>query len=623
MARRTTPLLIGALVFALALTIGGLSGGGGSDPIDLTLDELRTNLEAGTVESAVLRQDADIVEGTLTTPVDGATEFRTAYSDGFEGALTEELLEAGVSTTVERDGVSATGVILNLLPLLLMIGLGVFFYVRLTRSRGGNGGGLLSIGRSRATDVTHDRPSVNFGDVAGLDEVIEELEEVTDFLEKPERFTAMGAKIPKGVLLAGPPGTGKTLLAKAVAGEAGVPFLTISGSDFVEMFVGVGASRVRDLFRKAKELAPVILFIDEIDAVGRHRGAGLGGGNDEREQTLNQLLVEMDGFGTTSGVIVIAATNRADVLDPALLRPGRFDRQIVVDRPDLLGRIAILGVHTRGKPMGSDVDLEVLARRTPGFTGADLANALNEGALLATRRGRTEVTAEDLEDAVDKVVAGPERRSRILSEQERKVVAYHEAGHALVGWALPCADPIHKVTIIPRGRALGFTQALPTEDRYLMHRSELTNQIAMLAGGRAAEELVFADPTTGASNDLDKATRIARQMVTTHGMSDRLGFVRISGGDEPFLGRELARRKEMADATAATVDNEISALLEAGLSEALDIVAAHRGALDRLADALVERETLDADAVAEVLADVPKWSQPVVVDLANKSRLTG
>jgi cell division protease FtsH len=447
---------------------------------------------------------------------------------------------------------------------------------------------------------------VTFDDVAGLDEAVQELDEIKDFLESPDKYTAMGARVPKGVLLAGPPGTGKTLLARSVAGEAGVPFFSISGSDFVEMFVGVGASRVRDLFTQAKTAGPAIVFIDEIDAVGRHRGSGIGGGNDEREQTLNQLLVEMDGFGGETGVVVIAATNRPDVLDPALLRPGRFDRQVIVGRPDRSSRAEILRVHAAGKPLAREVDLDVVARRTPGFTGADLANLLNEGVLLATRRGSTTVSNLDLEEAVDKVTAGPERRSAVLSSEEQRVIAYHEAGHALVGWALPCADPIHKVTIIPRGQALGFTQALPTEDRHLVHRSQLWNQLAMLSGGRAAEELVFDDPTTGAANDLEKATEIARQMVERYGMSDRLGFVGLSQPDPVFLGRGIGHPAP-SDETANAIDQEIRDMIAAAQREAATILAAHRLALDAMATALLDKETLDAAEIAAVFSHVPKW----------------
>jgi len=590
---------------AIVLLGSNLLAGGGTDRVDLSLDRVEALIADGVVVEVIVESDADVITGVLEPGIlpGDATEFTATYADGFEGELTERLIGAGVMTTVERSGTSPLGVVLGLLPLVILVGLG-FLVVRGLKS---GGGGIMSIGKSKPREVTADQPRVSFAEVAGLDEAVEELEEIKLFLADPASFRSMGAQMPKGVLLAGPPGTGKTLLARAVAGEAGVPFLSISGSDFVEMFVGVGASRVRSLFAQAKAMAPVIVFIDEIDAVGRHRGTGVGGGNDEREQTLNQLLVEMDGFESSVGVIVMAATNRPDVLDPALLRPGRFDRQVLVDRPDLKGRIQILEVHAKGKPVAEDVDLEVLARRTPGFTGADLANVLNEAVLLATRRGEPVVGNAELEDAVDKVVAGPQRRSRVLSEDERKVVAYHEAGHALVGWTLPCADPLHKVTIIPRGRALGYTQALPTEDRYLVHRSELYNQMAMLAGGRAAEELVFGDPTTGASNDLESATQIARQMVVRHGMSEVLGFVRFEQGDEPFLGRELTRAKDYADDTAAEIDREVRRVLDQALQDAREILTSNRPALDRMVEALLEQETLDADAIGDLFSEVPKW----------------
>jgi len=599
--RRLTMILVAIAVLIVVTSVGS----GGTAPTELSLDRVEALINEGVVVDVVIKSDADLIEGTLQPDVlpDGTTEFTATYTDGFEGELTERLIAAGVTTNIERSTTSGLAVLFGLLPLLFLFGIGFLIF----RGMKASGNGLMSIGKSKARPLTADQPRVTFDEVAGLDDAIEDLEEIKEFLADPAKFESMGAHIPKGVLLAGPPGTGKTLLARAVAGEAGVPFLSISGSDFVEMFVGVGASRVRDLFRQAKELAPVIIFIDEIDAAGRHRGTGLGGGNDEREQTLNQLLVEMDGFEPSTGVIVIAATNRPDVLDPALLRPGRFDRQILIDRPDLRSRAQILEVHARVKPLAADVDLMVLARRTPGFTGADLANVLNEAVLLAARRGKKVVETGELEDAVDKVMAGPRRDSRILSEEERKVVAYHEAGHALVGWVLPCADPIHKVTIIPRGRALGFTQALPTEDRYLVYRSELYNQLAMLSGGRAAEELVFGDPTTGASNDLEKATQIARQMVVSHGMSEGLGFVRLEHGDEPFLGRDLARPKDYADGTAAQIDGEVRRILAQALEDSGVILTAHRSALDRMAAALLEQETLDADAIAELLADVPKW----------------
>jgi cell division protease FtsH len=418
----------------------------------------------------------------------------------------------------------------------------------------------------------------------------------------------MGAKIPKGVLLYGPPGTGKTLLARAVAGEAGVPFFSISGSDFVEMFVGVGASRVRDLFEQAKAAAPAIVFVDEIDAVGRHRGAGLGGGHDEREQTLNQLLVEMDGFDVKTGVILIAATNRPDILDPALLRPGRFDRQIVVDRPDIRGRLGILQVHAKGKPLADDVDLEVIARQTPGFTGADLANTINEAALLAARHSSDEISMKQLEEAIDRVIAGPERRSRVMSEEEKRITAYHEGGHALVGFALPNADPIHKVTIIPRGRAGGYTMALPLEDKHYMRRSELVDKLAMTLGGRTAEELIFGDPTTGASNDIEVATSLARRMVMEYGMSDRLGPMKYGQPEgQVFLGKDYIQNQDYSDEVAAVIDEEVRKLITQAHEEARAILTTHGDALDRVAAALMERETLDAAEIKEILHDVPKW----------------
>ncbi len=569
----------------------------------VTLDQLETLIADNEVVTATIRVDADEIAGELRTPIDDVTAFTTSYPDGFEGDITTLLLESSAETTVERSGPGVWSVIFGLLPVLLIVGL----FILIFRSVRSAQGGLMNIRKAQANQVAADQPKVKFSDVAGLDEAIEEIAEIRDFLESPDRFKSMGARVPKGVLLTGPPGTGKTLLARAVAGEAGVPFFSISGSDFVEMFVGVGASRVRDLFKQAKESAPAIVFIDEIDAVGRSRGVGLGGGNDEREQTLNQLLVEMDGFDNQTGVIVMAATNRPDVLDAAILRPGRFDRQILIDRPDLAGRVAILGVHAKGKPLSGEIDLETVARRTPGFTGADLANVLNEATLLATRRDKALVGNAELEDAVDKVMAGPERRGSVLSPLEREVVAYHEAGHALVGWALPGADPLHKVTIIPRGQALGYTQALPAEERRLIHRSQLWNQMAMLAGGRAAEDLVYGDPTTGASNDLEKATDIARQMVTRFGMTDALGFMRLSDGEQGFLGQRVGGQQSYSDGTATAIDAEIRRLLDNSQLEADTIVAAHRDALDAMAAELLDHETLDADDIARLFVDVPKW----------------
>jgi cell division protease FtsH len=456
---------------------------------------------------------------------------------------------------------------------------------------------------------------IGWHEIAGVDQAKAELQEVVQFLQSPKEFKRLGAKAPKGVLLYGPPGTGKTLLARAVAGEAGVPFYSISGSDFVEMFVGVGASRVRDLFEQAKENAPAIVFIDEIDAVGRHRGAGMGGGHDEREQTLNQLLVEMDGFDVRGGVILIAATNRPDVLDPALLRPGRFDRQIQVDTPDLAGRIRILQVHARGKPMAPAVDLDSVARRTPGFTGADLANVLNEAALLTARSDSKLIDNASLDEAIDRVIAGPQKHSRLMSEKEKKITAYHEGGHALVAAALPGSDPVHKITILPRGRALGYTMVLPDEDKYSTTRSEMLDKLAYMMGGRAAEELVFHDPTTGAANDIDKATNLARAMVTQYGMTERLGAIKLGESNgEPFLGRDIGHTRNYSEEIAAIVDAEVKTLISTAHQEAFDILVDNRAVLDDLVVALLERETLDKSEVAGIFAALrrrerrPAWT---------------
>ncbi|HET7481661.1 MAG TPA: ATP-dependent zinc metalloprotease FtsH [Actinomycetota bacterium] len=503
-----------------------------------------------------------------------------------------------------QQGSVIVSVIFQFLPILIIV---LFFFFMMQQMQGG-GNRVMSFGKSRARLVTKDQPKITFADVAGLDEAVEELQEIKEYLEAPQKFQAMGAKIPKGVLLYGPPGTGKTLLARAVAGEAGVPYFSISGSDFVEMFVGVGASRVRDLFEQAKANAPSIVFMDEIDAVGRHRGAGLGGGHDEREQTLNQLLVEMDGFDVKAGVILIAATNRPDILDPALLRPGRFDRQIVVDRPDLNGRTGILKVHTRGKPLSKEIDIEVLARRTPGFTGADLANVVNEAALLAARFSKSEIGMNELEEAIDRVVAGPERRSRVISEKEKKVIAYHEAGHALVSHALPNADPVHKVSIVSRGRALGYTLTLPTEDRFLVTRSELIDELAMLLGGRVAEELVFDEPTTGAQDDIQRCTRIAKQMVTQFGMSE-LGPLALGENEsQPFLGRDFGHVKDYSEVVGAKIDAEVRRFVEEAHDEAREILTKYRDKLDLMVERLLEKESLEKEEVAEILAEVAKQS---------------
>ncbi|RKR19956.1 ATP-dependent zinc metalloprotease FtsH [Arthrobacter oryzae] len=496
-----------------------------------------------------------------------------------------------------------SGLFSLLVPVLL---LGVLFWFLLSRMQGG-GSKVMQFGKSKAKLVNKDMPQVTFSDVAGADEAVEELEEIKEFLQEPAKFQAVGAKIPKGVLLYGPPGTGKTLLARAVAGEAGVPFFSISGSDFVEMFVGVGASRVRDLFEQAKANAPAIIFVDEIDAVGRHRGAGIGGGNDEREQTLNQLLVEMDGFDVKTNVILIAATNRPDVLDPALLRPGRFDRQISVEAPDLIGRDQILQVHAKGKPMAPGVDLKAVAKKTPGYTGADLANVLNEAALLTARSNANLIDDRALDEAIDRVMAGPQKRSRVMKEHERKVTAYHEGGHALVAAALRNSSPVTKITILPRGRALGYTMVVPENDKYSITRNELLDQMAYAMGGRVAEELVFHDPSTGASNDIEKATGIARKMVTEFGMSERVGSVRLGqGGGEPFLGRDAGHERNYSDQIAYIVDEEVRRLIDGAHDEAYAILTENRDVLDELALELLERETLNQAEIAQVFTNIRK-----------------
>jgi cell division protease FtsH len=491
----------------------------------------------------------------------------------------------------------------SILPILLI---GFLFFFLMSNAQGGNK--VFSFGKSRAKLQDVDVPQNTFADVAGADEAIAELEEIKDFLANPSKYALLGAKIPKGVLLYGPPGTGKTLLARAVAGEAKVPFYSISGSDFVEMFVGVGAARVRDLFNQAKANAPAIVFVDEIDAVGRQRGAGMGGGHDEREQTLNQLLVEMDGFESAGQVILIAATNRPDVLDPALLRPGRFDRQIAVDRPDLKGREEILKVHAKTKPLSDEVELLNYARRTPGFTGADLANVLNEAALLAAREEKKVISNLQIDEAIDRVMAGPQRKSRIMSDDERRVTAYHEAGHALVAHALPHTDPVHKVTIMPRGRALGYTMVLPDEDKYSTTRNQLLDQLAYSLGGRAAEELIFHDPSTGASNDIEKATALARAMVTQYGMTEAIGAIKLgSDASEPFMGRDYGHQRDYSESVAAKVDFEIRSLIETAHQEAFDILVENRGILDAMVLQLLEKETLNKEEISAVFAKVNSW----------------
>ncbi|MFY9325686.1 MAG: ATP-dependent zinc metalloprotease FtsH [Candidatus Nanopelagicales bacterium] len=513
------------------------------------------------------------------------------------GALPQD----GYDTIVPQDNL-LVNLLVSLIPIAIIV-LILFFFL----SQMGGGNRLMAFGKSKARQLNKDMPKTTFADVAGADEAVEELEEIKEFLAEPAKFQAVGAKIPKGVLLYGPPGTGKTLLARAVAGEAGVPFFSISGSDFVEMFVGVGASRVRDLFEQAKQSAPAIIFVDEIDAVGRQRGAGLGGGHDEREQTLNQLLVEMDGFDVSVGVILIAATNRPDVLDPALLRPGRFDRQIAVERPDLKGREQILQVHAKGKPIAVEVNLLDVARRTPGFTGADLANVLNEAALLTAREKKEIIDREIMDEAIDRVVAGPQKKTRLMSEKEKLITAYHEGGHALVAAALPDSDPVHKITIMPRGRALGYTMVLPDEEKYSNTRNQMLDQLAYMLGGRAAEELVFHDPTTGASNDIEKATQVAKAMVTQFGMNEKLGAIKYGSiGQDVFLGRDLMHQKDYSEAIAAVIDDEVRNLIENAHLEAFKILEVNRPVLDDLVLALLDRETLNKEEIAEIFTKLKK-----------------
>ncbi len=571
-------------------------------------------INANQVETALLDNREQRLDLTLK---DGSKE-TTQYIDG-QGVKLQELLQSKLdaeqitsyNVTNPQDSLLVT-LLVSFLPIVLILGLLFFFMSRMQ----GGGSRVMNFGKSKAKVVSKDMPKTTFADVAGANEAVEELQEIKEFLEEPAKFQAVGAKIPKGVLLYGPPGTGKTLLARAVAGEAGVPFYSISGSDFVEMFVGVGASRVRDLFEQAKANAPAIVFVDEIDAVGRHRGAGLGGGHDEREQTLNQLLVEMDGFDVTGGVILIAATNRPDILDPALLRPGRFDRQIAVESPDLNGREAILSVHARGKPLADGVDLRAVAKRTPGFTGADLANVLNEAALLTARSGAQLVDDRALDEAIDRVIAGPQKRTRVMDEREKKITAYHEGGHALVAAALPGGDPVHKITILPRGRALGYTMVLPDQDKYSTTRSEMLNQLAYMLGGRAAEEMVFHDPTTGASNDIEKATAVARAMVTQYGMTERLGAIRYGQdqGGEVFLGRDMGHGRDYSEEIAAAIDEEVRKFVEAAHQEAYDALVENRDVLDALVLELLDKETLAKDDIQRIFAELklrerrPAWT---------------
>jgi cell division protease FtsH len=590
-----------------------------NDERDPSFADFNTQLDRGDVRNVEMQNKNNEIKVTLNDKSNYKVGFASAYAD----TLTNRLIAAEKAGKLRDFNVKGTrtsgwlSLLTYVLPFLIFIG----FWIFLMNQMQGGGSKVMSFGKSRAKRMSVDSPKITFRDVAGADEAVEELHEIKEFLENPKKFQALGARIPKGVLLFGPPGTGKTLLARAVAGEAGVPFFSISGSDFVEMFVGVGASRVRDLFEQAKQNSPCIIFMDEIDAVGRHRGAGMGGGHDEREQTLNQLLVEMDGFTMTDNIILIAATNRPDILDPALLRPGRFDRQIVVDRPDRKGRAKILDVHTRGKPLAKEIKTDDLAGQTPGFTGADLANLVNEAALLAARTGKREISQHELEEGIMRVVAGPEKKTRVMSEKERRITAYHEMGHAIVGHYLEHADPVHKVSVVGRGQALGYTISMPQEDKFLTTRAELNDSMSMTLGGRAAEEIVFGEITTGASNDLEKVTGTAKAMVMRYGMSDKLG-PRVFGHDhtQPFLGREFSSEPDYGGDIAREIDNEIRRVVESAHQRAKDILTEHRDRLDTISEILIRRETieraefaalLDGKSESEVFPDEPAPEAPV------------
>ncbi|MBM6814907.1 ATP-dependent zinc metalloprotease FtsH [Olsenella uli] len=606
--------IVAAIVLYLVFSMGGALTPGGGGPDTLATNEFVTAVKDGRVHDATYKTSDGSVSGTYwhdeKDAEAGNEDALVRYTSVYVGSDSlAELMAAHPDVTYRidtSDSAMLETILLSVVPTLLLVGVFVFYMNRMS----GQQDKTMSFAKTKAKTAESERPKVKFSDVAGIDEVVEELQEVRDFLSDPDRYHSMGARIPRGVLLVGPPGTGKTLLAKAVAGEAGVPFFSISGSDFVEMFVGVGASRVRDLFKQAKEAAPCIVFIDEIDAVGRQRGAGLGGGHDEREQTLNQLLVEMDGFEDNSSVILIAATNRPDILDPALLRPGRFDRRVTVDRPDVRGREQILRVHAEGKPFADDVDFERLSKITPGFTGADLANLMNESALLAARRHKETIGPGEVEEAMERVMAGPERKSRVITERERRVIAYHESGHALVGHVLENSDPIHKISIVSRGQALGYTMQVPEEDHFLETRDGMLDQIAVLLAGRTAEELFCDDITTGASNDLERATKLARTMVTRYGMSDELGAqVFGEAQHEVFLGRDYANHQDYSAETAKRIDDEVERIMREGHGRARTVLDERRGQMDTMARVLLERETVEGEAVDALLED--RWGEYV------------
>ena len=596
------------IVAIIAVTVFGQITNAANRYTEIKTSQALAAISQSQVESAVLVDKSQKIRLILSggNTIKGSTKVEASYVARQEPTLVDALTAnppaKGWSVDVPKQSFLTT-FFFTFGPILII---GFLFFLMMSQAQGGNR--VFSFGKSRAKLQNNDVPQNTFADVAGADEAIAELEEIKDFLADPGKYALLGAKIPKGVLLYGPPGTGKTLLARAVAGEAKVPFYSISGSDFVEMFVGVGAARVRDLFTQAKANAPAIIFVDEIDAVGRQRGAGMGGGHDEREQTLNQLLVEMDGFEANGQVILIAATNRPDVLDPALLRPGRFDRQIPVERPDLKGREDILKVHAKDKPISKEIELIAYARRTPGFTGADLANVLNEAALLTAREGLKTISNSQLDEAIDRVMAGPQRKSRLMSEEERRVTAYHEAGHALVAHALPHTDPVHKITIMPRGRALGYTMVLPDDDKYSTTRNQLLDQLAYSLGGRAAEELIFHDPSTGASNDIEKATALARAMVTQYGMTEAIGAIKLGADSSaPFMGRDYGHQRDYSENLAAVVDAEIRKLIEKAHHEAYEILEANRTILDEMVLQLLEKETLNKEEIAEIFAKVTAW----------------
>nr|WP_317415747.1 ATP-dependent zinc metalloprotease FtsH [Thermophilibacter provencensis] len=606
--------IVAAIVLYLVFSMGGALTPGGGGPDTLATNEFVTAVKDGRVHDATYKTSDGSVSGAYwhdeKDAESGNEDALVRYTSVYVGSDSlAELMAAHPDVTYRidtSDSAMLETILLSVVPTLLLVGVFVFYMNRMS----GQQDKTMSFAKTKAKTAESERPKVKFSDVAGIDEAVEELQEVRDFLSDPERYHSMGARIPRGVLLVGPPGTGKTLLAKAVAGEAGVPFFSISGSDFVEMFVGVGASRVRDLFKQAKEAAPCIVFIDEIDAVGRQRGAGLGGGHDEREQTLNQLLVEMDGFEDNSSVILIAATNRPDILDPALLRPGRFDRRVTVDRPDVRGREQILRVHAEGKPFADDVDFERLSKITPGFTGADLANLMNESALLAARRHKETIGPGEVEEAMERVMAGPERKSRVITERERRVIAYHESGHALVGHVLENSDPIHKISIVSRGQALGYTMQVPEEDHFLETRDGMLDQIAVLLAGRTAEELFCDDITTGASNDLERATKLARTMVTRYGMSDELGAqVFGEAQHEVFLGRDYANHQDYSAETAKRIDDEVERIMREGHGRARTVLDERRGQMGTMARVLLERETVEGEAVDALLED--RWDEYV------------